>query len=131
MAVLEWSEALDVGISFMDMDHAEAADLINGLAEATLERRIPLLEEFIRHSSAHFVREEAMMEKVGFFATVQHKAEHGRILAELDEVLKGLRAGKSNEAYFQETLPDWLVNHRDTMDFVSAQYAQQQGFDDD
>lgn len=130
MAVLEWSDALDVGIGFMDMDHAEAADLINALAEAAPERRIPMLEEFIRHCSEHFAREEAMMDRVGFFAAMQHKAEHARVLAELDEVLKGLRAGQAQDEYFQESLPDWLINHRDTMDFVTAQYAQQQGFDD-
>lgn len=129
MAVLQWNDGLNVGVGFMDADHAAAADAINALADAVdAATRIPLLQHFITHCQDHFGREEAMMAQTGFFAAGCHGDEHKRVLAELDLVLTRLRSGDAQDAYFQSNLPNWLKNHRDTMDFVTAEFAGRAGF---
>lgn len=128
MAALDWHDGLNVGVGFMDADHAEAAALINALAEGGAEARIGTLEHFIDHCREHFAREEAMMQKTGFFAYGCHQGEHQRVLAELDGVLARLKAGEAQDAYFARDLPDWLMNHRNTMDFVTAEFARSAGY---
>lgn len=128
MAVLEWSRELDVGVAFMDHDHVEAAAMINDLARLAGADRIALLEKFIAHCREHFAREEAMMKDVGFFALGCHAGEHERMLAELDHVLAKLRGGETLDEYFSRELPGWLMTHRNTMDFVTADFARRAGY---
>jgi hemerythrin len=127
MSVIEWHDGLNVGIGFMDEDHVEAAALINTLAATGGAERIHALEEFISHCRDHFAREEELMGKVGFFALGCHQGEHQRVLAEFDVVLARLRGGDAQDEYFARTLPNWLMTHRNTMDFVTAQFARSAG----
>lgn len=128
MSAIEWHDGLNVGVGFMDEDHADAAARINTLATSTGAERIAALEGFIAHCRDHFAREEAMMEKTGFFALHCHRDEHTRVLAEFDVVLARLKGGNPQDEYFAITLPNWLMNHRNTMDFVTAQFARSAGY---
>lgn len=128
MSVLEWHAGLNVGVEFMDDDHAVAAGQINALAEAALPQRLDLLHHFIDHCRDHFAREEKMMTQTGFFALGCHQGEHQRVLAELAAVLAKLQAGEPQDSYFTKTLPEWLMIHRNTMDAVTAQFAMQAGY---
>lgn len=128
MAAIEWHDGMNVGVGFMDADHADAAAQINTLAASGGAQRIAVLEAFIHHCRDHFAREEAMMEKTGFFALHCHHDEHVRMLAELDIVLLRLKGGNAQDDYFAITLPNWLTNHRNTMDFVTAEFARSAGF---
>lgn len=129
MLALDWSDELNVGISFMDSDHAEAAAMINGLAVLAGPDRVAPLEKFLIHCRDHFAREEAMMEATEFFARDRHRCEHNRALAEIELVLTQLRKGDAQDRYFSRTLPEWLMVHRNTMDFVTADFARAAGFD--
>lgn len=128
MSVLEWNAGLNVGIDFMDSDHEAAAAQINALAAAPMAKRADLLHHFIAHCREHFSREEEMMRLTGFFATACHQDEHARVLAELDGVAVKLAAGDGQDRYFAKSLPDWLLNHRNSMDFVTAEFARRAGF---
>lgn len=130
MAAIEWHDGLNVGVDFMDGDHAEAAAQINMLADSKGAARLATLEHFIEHCRDHFAREEALMQKVGFFAYGCHQGEHQRMLGELEVVLARLRGGDEQDEYFTRTLPNWLMNHRNTMDFVTAQFARSAGHQD-
>lgn len=129
MPVIQWHDGLNVGMEFMDADHAEAAVQINALAAAEGAERLGLLRHFIGHCREHFAREEAMMVATGFFATACHHGEHQRVLAELEGVLAKLGSGEPQDSYFSRALPDWLMNHRGTMDFVTAEFARAAGFE--
>lgn len=129
MQALHWHDGLNVGMAFMDHDHAEAAAQINALAAAQGPERRALLPHFIDHCREHFAREEAMMEKTGFFAFACHQGEHQRVLAELATVQSKLEAGDAQDGYFTQGLPAWLMNHRNTMDFVTAEFARSAGYE--
>lgn len=128
MSVLDWNAGLNVGVGFMDADHQEAAHQINALAQANGAERVELLGHFITHCREHFAREEEMMKLTGFFAAACHGDEHARVLAELDAVLAKLKNGDAQDSYFSQGLPAWLLNHRNTMDFVTAEFAQKAGY---
>ena len=127
MVALPWDKDLDVGVDFMDADHADAAALINAMAGAEGAERPPLLRHFIAHLREHFGREERLMESSGFFALSCHAGEHARMLQELAHVLEQVEAGASLNDYFRRELPDWLLHHRNTMDFVTAEFARKSG----
>lgn len=128
MSVLNWTADLDVNVAFMDHDHVEAAALINGMAAAAGPERAALLGKFITHCREHFARENAMMTEVGFFAQHCHVGEHERVLEELETVRAKVEAGEAMDEYFQSGLPEWLMNHRNTMDFVTADFACRAGY---
>lgn len=128
MTVLEWHAGLNVGIGFMDDDHEVAAGQINALAEAALPQRLDLARDFLDHCRHHFAREEEMMKATGFFASGCHQGEHERVLAELQAVVAKLEAGDPQDAYFTKSLPEWLMIHRNTMDFVTAEFARNAGW---
>jgi hemerythrin len=128
MLAIHWHDGLNVGVAFMDDDHAEAAAQINALAAAWGAERTRLMGRFIHHCREHFAREETMMEQTGFFALHCHQGEHSRVLAEFDAVLARLQAGDPQDQYFTKTLPGWLMDHRGSMDIVTAQFARSAGF---
>lgn len=129
-SVIRWSDALLVGIEFIDHDHQEAVEIINHMAAKAYEGGDLRgdLEAFRHHCAEHFGREEALMRQVGFFATTPHTAEHVRVLAEMDTLLTRLEAGEDCRSYFTEILPQWFLDHRATMDFVTADFARERGW---
>ncbi|GAB6051265.1 bacteriohemerythrin [Magnetospira thiophila] len=127
MIVLPWTEDFKVGVDFMDEDHQEAVDLINRMAETSGSERRELMAKFLDHCTAHFAREEEMMRQIGFFAYPMHQGEHERVLAELRVVLSRLDSGEEDQlsAYFTTALPNWLIDHRNTMDMITATFSLQ------
>ena len=129
-SVIRWTDALLVGVGFIDRDHRDAVEAINRMAAASHDG-LPVLADldaFRHHCAEHFGREEEMMRQVGFFALEPHSGEHERVLAEMDGILEQMRAGESCRAYFTEALPQWFLEHRATMDFVTAEFARNRGW---
>jgi hemerythrin len=127
-AVIRWGEALLLGVAFVDHDHCEAVEMINRLAASKAAERLDLARAFAHHCVEHFAREEAIMVKTGFFALAPHREEHQRVVAELDEVIQALEAGDPCEDYFTVDLPQWFLEHRATMDYVTSGYALDHGW---
>ncbi|WP_096704091.1 hemerythrin family protein [Magnetospirillum sp. 15-1] len=127
-AVIRWGEPLLLGVAFVDHDHCEAVEMINRMAAAAPSERLEMARTFSRHCVEHFAREEAMMVKTGFFALDPHRDEHRRVLAELDEVIRSLEGGDPCEEYFTVDLPQWFLEHRATMDYVTSGYALEHGW---
>lgn len=128
MSVLDWHDDLAVGIAFIDDDHHEAVELINALAGAEGEERLTLFRRYLAHAEEHFAREEELMRQIGFFAYVPHSDEHRRVLDSLRAVLADLEAGLAVAPATTTTdLAEWLLAHRNSMDYVTAQFARAQG----
>lgn len=127
MPALEWSEALKVNVEFIDDDHAEFVALLNVAAEADSDALPAAFDALLAHTIDHFAREEALMDRIAFFATGCHKDEHARVLAEA-RFFRNLLAGGNEapaRAYLRGDLPQWFILHRATMDTVTAQFALQ------
>ena len=127
-SVIRWTDSLLVGLDFMDEDHREAVAAMNRMAVA---RGVTLQAEahaFLRHCQDHFARENAMMAATGFFAIEPHQGEHERVLAELAGIVAHLDRGEPVGDYFTVALPQWFLEHRATMDHVTAEFARQRGW---
>lgn len=127
---IAWSDDLKVGVAFIDADHEEFLDQLSAAAGATDADFPAHFEALARHTRDHFAREEALMDETGFFAVDVHKGEHRRVLAEVEHFADHLRRGNIAfaRAFVIERLPDWFLQHRNTMDQATAAFALQCGW---
>ena len=125
----------DLRIEFMNADHAREAALVNDLeaalveharGEGTLGAIVERLSLLAVHTREHFLREESMMREVRFPAYPLHKAEHDRVLAQMDSEARVFREhgdAARLSAYLFEALPAWFEGHVRTMDLVTARFV--------
>ena len=118
----------------MNAVHAEEIELVNrigALIEAAeqggdREALRAALDEWVAHTRAHFDNEHRIMEEVGFPAYAVHRAEHERVLGQLEEVVRRFREVDDLAILKQfvfEIWPDWFENHVNTMDYATAHFA--------
>lgn len=119
-------------VGFMNADHADEVRMLNEVeaalsaqrrGEGTLEAVLEKLSVFAVHAREHFLREESLMREARFPAYAAHKAEHDRVLAQMNAEASAFRErgdGERLAKYLFQTLPDWFVTHVRTMDLVAA-----------
>jgi len=123
-------------VSFDEINtvHIEEVKLLNKLysllqADDKEEKKILLtLNELLLHVREHFANEERLM-KDSFYPTLSmHKAEHGKIINEMQMQIMLFRNRKDYELlreYFEEEIPTWLNQHIRSMDIILADYLSQ------
>jgi hemerythrin len=138
MGRIEPEELPDLPVPFMNDDHRRELGLVNDLEEAltahacggggpeTLEPVLARLALLAVQMREHFLREETAMRVSRFAGYLGHKAEHDRVLAEMDREARLFRtrgdAGQLSR-YLFETLPAWYRAHVRTMDVAVAQHV--------
>ena len=135
MARLDPAELPDLPVPFMNADHLREAALVNdledalaahGRGEGTVAAVLERLSLLAVHTRDHFLREESMMREAHFPAYATHKAEHDRVLAEMDAQARAFRGGGDParlSRYVVSTLPEWYRSHVKTMDVVTARFV--------
>jgi hemerythrin len=139
MGRIEPSELPELPVPFMNEDHRRELALVNDLEEAvaghargeprTLDAVLGKLALLAVHTREHFLREEAAMREARFAAYGVHKAEHDRVLAEMDREARRFREHGDAERlsrYLFETMPAWFRGHVRTMDVVAARFVAEQ-----
>ena len=126
---LTWDDSLKVGNATIDADHKETVELLATCAAAEDADFRALFAGFATHLREHLAREEGLMQQYGFPATPIHKHEHDRVRLELEGIEKRLAAGNLQLArgYIREMVPEWFVNHKNTMDSATAAWIAAQG----
>ncbi len=126
MPLVEWTEELAVGVPSIDAAHHEFIDLLNALPDASDAEFPRLFAQLAAHSRKHFAEEERMMERSSFPVTAVHKAEHTRVLAEMEQMQQQMKRGEiaAARAYVTDQLSAWFILHRNTMDYVTAVHIQ-------
>lgn len=139
MPLLDPTALPQVALRFMNEDHAaeavllaELCEAIRGLRDGTtaLAHVGARLEALVVHTREHFEREEATMRDARFPAYPVHKAEHDRVLAELErEARLFAESGDVDRlwTYASEGVPAWFLGHIQSMDQVTARFAAAQG----
>jgi hemerythrin len=135
MPKIDPAQVPQLPVAFMNEDHAHEVRLVNELEEALaahgrnggqLSAVVERLALLAVHTREHFLREETMMRETGFPAYPVHKAEHDRVLAEMDAEARLFRErgdGARLSRYLFEAMPAWFLNHIRTMDTVTAGFA--------
>ena len=124
--VLAWSKDLALGLEVMDKDHHELFDLLARFETAGEDEVVGLFAEVVDHLTAHFERENQLMRQHNFFAYPCHHDEHEMVLAQVRALLGAARAGNSVcvREYIAHEIGPWFFNHRDSMDFVTAEFLK-------
>jgi hemerythrin len=132
VAKIDPSLVPDLPVEFMNADHALEVTLLNDIERAldahrrgqgTLAAVLEKLSVFAVHTRDHFLREESLMRQTRFSAYGAHKAEHDRVLAEMNAEASAFREhgdGERLARYLFRALPEWFVNHVRSMDVVTA-----------
>jgi hemerythrin len=121
-----WDDSLKVGVDVMDEDHRALFVLLQHFDGADDADTAGHFGALIEHLAEHFDRENALMRRHNFFATHCHEDEHKAVLAQL----RGLHAKALTgdvtpiRAYIDRAIGPWFLNHRNTMDWVTAQFLQ-------
>jgi hemerythrin len=134
------SQLPELPLAFMNADHAEEVRLLEDLGVVLAAHRQggaaqPVLERLALlavHTREHFLREEQAMREAGFPGYPIHKAEHDRVLAEMDGEAHRFRAGGDPArlwSYLFEVVPGWFVQHIRTLDAVTAHFVSARAAD--
>lgn len=129
MTTINWSDVMKRGLAFQDADHEESVALMNVLQTCSDADLPDAFGRHAEHLREHLARENELMDRTGFFAKDMHKGEHDRVLAETAAMQAALSQGDiaTVRAYVQQALPNWFLDHLDTMDTMTAMHAQQHG----
>jgi hemerythrin-like metal-binding protein len=117
MAHMTWSDDLAVGNYFIDNDHQTLIGLINEFHDAMAQGKGSevlrvTLGNLIKYMAAHFKREEAEMDRIGYSDATAHRNEHEKLVREVLDLQKRFNEGNALlTVKVSKFLKDWLVNH--------------------
>ena len=130
MALMDWTDALALGVGPMDATHREFVDHLNALDAASDDALLGLLDAFIAHTEAHFAQESLWMRATGFPPVHCHEAEHEGVLGVMREVRGHVAQGKAHVGrVLARELPEWLRHHLATMDGALAYFMRTVEYD--
>ena len=125
-----------VNLDFMNEDHKQATEITNRLINLANQPEIDkkaindTLNSLLLHCRQHFQREEVQMQHFNFPAYDCHKGEHERVLKEIEGELQAWQESTDLnhlKYYVQTTLTNWLINHINTMDTITARFIASAG----
>ena len=120
-----WNDHYSVGDEFIDAQHKQILDDINNLFDAREKKRgraalTPICDRLLENTTAHFRREEQVMQECGYPHFAQHKAFHDKMRERTVELRDKvhLTAGE----YLLVFLKDWWTGHIQGQDKKLAPY---------
>ena len=126
MTIIQWSEELELGLSYMDDTHREFVDLLAQAAAASEERLLVVWRHVIDHTQDHFGREDKWMQDSSFPPGDCHSTEHAAILAVMREGEKRGAAGNLDMVrQLARELGVWFAGHAQSMDNALALFLKE------
>ena len=118
MPLVEWNEALSVGVSIIDDEHKKIVGMLNELHDAMLARQSnealgKVLDGLVAYTASHFKHEEALFAKTGYAAAAEHKKEHADLTRQVLNVQKKYQEGTTATLSIEvlKFLRKWLLVH--------------------
>jgi hemerythrin len=134
MTEIDPAQIPDLLLPSMNTDHAHEMRLVNDVeaavaahrrGEGSVEAIVERLSVLAVHTREHFLREETLMREARFGGYGVHRAEHDRVLAEMNAEARAFRQHGDAERlsrYLQEALPAWYLDHTRTLDLAAARF---------
>ncbi len=130
---LVWKDEYNTGIGSLDRDHRKLLNLINQLQTASnhytgeeFERNA--LDELIKYTRYHFVREEKLMEEYGYSELEPHRREHQAMVAEVTQMISHYE--EDHDATIDALLnflKSWLIRHISGTDQQYSEFLASKG----
>ena len=116
------NRGMALGDREMDAHHREFLTLAEQAASAPGAELAPALRQLVEHTREHFGDEENRMQSVNHPQLPEHRAEHQRILGDMERFYQRAEAGRGTmaRAWVRENLLDWFSLHVRTMDSAIA-----------
>jgi len=120
---LTWVESFAIGVPEVDADHRRLIDdagaIVETIRAACAWREVEALAGAMAvRCSAHFRREEALLERDHFALLADHRREHQRVEAEIPSVLERMKGTDpptptmiEAALYFRDMLIDHLLHY--------------------
>ena len=128
MALVEWNQALNVGIPEIDYQHRNLVSMLNALHTA-IEANEPrehlgeILEELDLYVANHFATEERIA-KQGGLEFSDHIKTHGKGLRVLNKALDDVRSGARDAYSLLRYIELWFERHINEQDKLFAASLQ-------
>lgn len=119
------------GFETMDVEHARQARTVRAIENAVRrggEHAViqGLLLGLIEDTRAHFVSEQALMQRWSYPGYDAHAAEHRRLLEELRSIASGqVSGGLDVTEALVASVRKWLTDHIRVMDHALARYLRE------
>jgi len=131
--LLEWVDALSVGIEEIDNQHKELVRLLNQLHTAIWEKHgsaasMEILDKLVEYTRVHFTVEESLMRILGYPDYEHHRQEHEKLISQVIELQRKLKSGEANISFeLLHFLKNWLTHHILGTDKAYAPYFLSKG----
>lgn len=111
-----WSDDLSIDGGLVDAEHRSLLDLANRVIE--IEDPQQRLDDFrqavkslFRYMENHFDHEEELMREASYSELERHAERHRRIIAEMNEMLRGHQDMNQYAAALRQYMVDWVLTH--------------------
>ena len=131
--LVEWSDALSVGVDELDAQHKVLVGLINEMHAAIEERRgrdvvESILTRLAEYTRIHFAVEESLMQLLGFPDFDAHREEHRELIVQVNELRRKVEGGTTALGLeLMHVLKLWLTRHMMQSDQEYARYFAESG----
>ncbi len=116
MIDIQWDQKFSIGHERIDNEHRVFLDLIRNASlaaeeNASEERVQRLLTEVRKYAEFHFCSEENLMLDTAYPGYEEHKAQHERLLLQLEDCLHDYRNEKLNLNEIVDFMFNWFALH--------------------
>jgi hemerythrin len=131
MAIITWSEQLEIGIKSIDDQHRYLIDIINELHLAVEfnkghEAILPIIDRLHDYAETHFKEEEALLEQHHFPGKLDHIQEHDAFIARLHELKNTYEScSETLTINVRNFILGWLFNHIRMNDMEYKHFLEQ------
>jgi hemerythrin-like metal-binding protein len=130
MALMDWSDKLDVGVDNMNHQHKKILSLMNNLYEAFEQKKefdqfISILDELKDFTIKHFAEEEAYMESINFEGIQVHTGIHQQLLEKFTSNYQTITNERKLTQEFFDFLKFWLSSHIQGIDIKYGKAIRQ------
>lgn len=114
---MEWYDDYNIDVELIDKQHQELVKVVSRLQQSLSSGAInteiaSTLKFLVQYTQQHFHDEEQLMRSIAFSELENHQRLHGKLIAEIKDILIGLKKGKSVDHYdLIDFLTNWLINH--------------------
>jgi hemerythrin-like metal-binding protein len=131
MPALPWSQEYRINVEVLDAQHRRLATLVERMSEQlaadrTTDAAEETLSELLRVTRLHFATEEELMLKYGFPGYAEHRAEHKRLLFELETLLAAVADSQDGDAK-RDVDEHWVLQHLLSQDAELGAFLNDRG----
>jgi len=128
--LLVWDSTCSVGVDEFDRAHQHLFAIGNRLIQAVLDGHAlevirPVIDELIDYTEQHFRSEEDLLQRAGYPDYAAHRAEHHRLMNDVQLFKSRYIAGEVRPSEVSLFLIEWIQHHVKETDMAYSGHLRQ------